>query len=70
MNASLKHWILKFPSFTKIFPKLSKSESSGVDFIASPFSLDIINIPPLNSNKPSDSIAVFLALIIYSPKDY
>ena len=30
----------------------------------------IVNFPPSNCNKPSDSIAVFLAFIIYSPSDF
>ena len=66
----MKECILKIPSFIKILPKLSLSESLGWDFIASPFSLLIWNFPPSNCNKPSDSIAVFLAFIIYSPSDF
>ena len=37
--------------------------------IASPLSLFIINFPPLNSNKPSESIAALLELIIYCPSE-
>ena len=51
-------------------PRLSLSSSFGWDFIASPFSLVIVNFPPSNCNKPSDSIAVFLVFIIYSPSAF
>ena len=70
VKASLKHCILKVPSFIIIFPKLSESRSSGEDLMASPYSLIIVKIPPLNSNKPSEDIAVLYELIIYSPSDF
>lgn len=38
--------------------------------MASPYSLIIVKIPPLNSNKPSENIAVLYELIIYSPSDF
>ena len=60
---------MKVPLFIIIFPRLSRSSSSGEDLIASPVFEVIVNFPPLNFNKPSDAIAVLFALIVYSPFD-
>ena len=68
VKLSLSHSISKIPSNTTILPKLSLSSSSGSDFMASLLEL-ILNVFPLNSNRPSTSIAVLIGFIIYSPFD-
>ena len=66
-KASLYDSILKVPSFIIIFPKLTVSSSSGDDFIPSPVSVFIVNIPPLKVNKPSEEIPFWYPIPIYSP---
>jgi hypothetical protein len=70
VKASLKHSILKVPLLINIFPRLSVSVSSGLDFMASPFLLTIVYVPRLNSIYPSAAIAALFAVILYSPLEF